>query len=236
MKQLFIETPLPGVGERAALTTADLHRLRRVLRIEEGQQVHLADGRGGRVHCTWEKGAAVGRETAQRQPRPGRHIELGAAVLKGKRWEWMIEKCVEVGVDRIVPLWTEHVVSRVPDSKLHNRLERWRTIAIEAFEQCGRLWLPEVDAPMTCDAWLKRPCDGLTVCCDESSDGPELGAWLREQPGNKPIRLLVGPEGGLSTDELARAIEHGGQCVRLSDQVLRAETAAIAAILAVRSV
>ncbi len=140
MKQLYIETPLPGVGERAALTTADLHRLRRVLRIEEGQELHLADGRGGRVHCKWEKGAAVGRETARRQPRPGRHIELGAAVLKGKRWEWMVEKCVEVGVDRIVPLWTEHVVSRVPDSKLHNRLERWRTIAIEAFEQCGRLW------------------------------------------------------------------------------------------------
>ena len=235
MKQLYVGTPLPNVGDRAALTTATRHRLRRVLRIEEGQEFDLADGLGGRVRCTWRGGAAVAREVAEPQPRPGPFVELGAAVLKGKRWEWMIEKCVEVGVDRIVPLWTEHVVSRVPDSKLEERLERWRTIAIEAFEQCGRVWLPEVDAPMTCGDWLERPCDGRLACCHESSDGPELGAWMRGHPGGDPIRLLVGPEGGLSEREVAMAIEHHARCVRLSEQVLRAETVAIAAVLAIRS-
>lgn len=235
MKQLYIEAALPKIGDRAELTSTDRHRIRRVLRIEQGQSIVLADGRGGRVQCAWEKGDAVASERVSAEPRRGPYIELGAAVLKGKRWEWMIEKSVEVGVDRIVPLWTEHVVSRVPDSKLPDRLDRWRTIAIEAFEQCGRPWLPEIAAPMSCTAWLEATGQEVLACCDESSDGPQLAAFVRAQASLERIRLLVGPEGGLSTRELALAVEHNGRCVRLSEHVLRAETAAIAAVLAIRS-
>lgn len=231
MKHLLIETDLGREVGPLLLTEGDRHRLRRVLRMRPGDKVVACDGLGQRVACVWNGAALEPRSAVEQAPRNQPIIELGVGLLKGPRWEWLIEKCVEVGVDRIVPLLMDHCVARAPTKA--DRLARWQGVARSATEQSGRYWATEVRAPAQLSDWLAQS-ESPVLYGDERLRQPTIGEWYRRSERADVIRLLVGPEGGLSEAERQSLHCTAASGIALAPWVLRAETAAVAAVFALR--
>ena len=158
------------------------------------------------------------------------HLALG--ISRGERMDLAIQKAVELGVHRITPLLTEFCVVRLDDEKKEVRLAHWQRVIRSALEQCGRNWMPEIDAPLVFDDWLDSRERRIPAWVLDPS-APLGFASLLTQP--QEVTLLIGPEGGLSDSERARAIESGFEAVRLGPRILRTETAVIAALSAVQT-
>ncbi len=210
----------------------------RVRRLAVGDAVVVFDGAGR------EAGAVVREVDGARArlevgavgavARPAPHVTVVQALLKGERMDWCLEKLVEVDTDEIVVCETARGVVRLDGERRARRLARWQTIAREAARQCGRADVPAVRASATLDdALADRRVAGAAVRLvgDPSSSTPLLQA--ARTPGD--LVLLVGPEGGLTPDELTRAAAAGFVGVSLGATVLRAETAGAAAIFAIRA-
>ncbi len=224
--RLFVDQPLSD-GAVVPASPEALHYLTRVLRLVEGDAVRLFDDRTG------EWGAELGVPTKRALPLHVRHrvgprervpdLWLCAAPVRRQRWEWVVEKATELGVARIVPVLTRRaVVDKV-------KPDRMRAIAIEAAEQCGRTALPELaDAtplPLLLAGW--DPARQL-LHADEAG-GRAVAAAAR--PG--PAAILIGPEGGWADEErVAIGSLRSAVAVTLGPRVLRAETAALAAVTA----
>ncbi len=208
-------------GEAAA-------HLRRVLRVETGQKYELSDGE--RLYLAEIAGFGQGSVEfsiiEQLPPRsPGACIILYATLLKFDRFEWMIEKATELGAGRLVPLVTAR--SEVGLEKAaFKRLPRWNRIAEESGQQCRRLRAMTVDPPLDFASVLGAP-HPQRLLLDESATAPLL-TLLRSTPGE--IALLTGPEGGWTPPERAAAQTAGWLPATLGQSVLRAETAALAAL------
>jgi 16S rRNA (uracil1498-N3)-methyltransferase len=187
-----------------------LHHLGRVLRLRRGEAVTVTDG-AGRWRCTEFTGDGVepaGEVVTELPPDPP--LTIAVAPPKGDRLEWLVGKCTEVGIDRIVLIDAEHSVVRWPDERAVRQLDRLRRVAAEAASQSRRVWLPQLAGPAPAAQVL-----------------PECAA---AEPGGRPLRgddtaVAVGPEGGWSPNEL----EVAGAEVSLGPNVLRVETAAVAA-------
>jgi 16S rRNA (uracil1498-N3)-methyltransferase len=192
------------------LAAESVHHLGRVLRLRRGEAVTVTDG-AGRWRLAEFTGAGVepsGDVEAERRPEPA--LTVAVAPPKGERLEWLVGKCTEVGIDRIVLLEADHSVVRWPEDRAVRHLDRLRRVAVEAASQARRVWLPEVVGP--------TPAIEL------------LPGFAAAEPGGRPLRaddaaVAVGPEGGWSAKEL----EVAGDSVSLGPNVLRVETAAIAA-------
>lgn len=197
--------------DEPVLSPGDRHHLERVLRLEPGALVSVADGRG-RWRLTRFGPSLVVDGPVETEPAATPELTVAFALVKGDRPEWVVQKLTELGIDRIVPLSTERCVVRWDDARADRHLERLRTVAREAAMQCRRARLPHVEAV--------QPF-GVVVARD--------GAALAKADGGPPslVRpvVLVGPEGGWSPAEEAA----GTAAVRLADHVLRAETAAVTA-------
>jgi len=209
------------------------HRLRKVLRLKAGAAVVLADGRGLTLPCTWTGRELVAAGPITERPMQTPRVTLAAALLKRDRWEWLLEKAVEVGADAIVPLALAHCVAKVPAAKVDERVARWQQRAVDAFEQCGRSHLPRVMPPTDLAGCLGRIDDAAVACCAEPG-GTALLSWSAGQAG-RAVVLVVGPEGGLSEAERAILAAEGATRVSLGPDVLRAETAAIVALTLARA-
>jgi 16S rRNA (uracil1498-N3)-methyltransferase len=222
LPRLFVETPLGG-GAHVALDAAQANYLGNVLRLKAGDEVLLFDGVSGEWLASI---AEVGKKrmtlTVAEQTRPPETIPdlwLAFAPVKRAPVEWLVEKATELGVARLVPVVTARtVVERL-------RLDRLQSIAIEAAEQCGRTVLPELAEPVALDAFLKLN-DRSLYFADETGGEPAATAFT---PG--PATILVGPEGGFTPEERAaiRATPNT-KAISLGPRVLRAETAALAAV------
>ena len=143
----------------------------------------------------------------------------------------IVQKATELGVTRIVPITTERTVVRVGAPQADRKIEHWRAITIAACEQCGRNRLPELQAPVNWRTWIEawRPASSAFVLSTRAS------ARLGAVPGSaQELDLLIGPEGGLSTDEESEALGAGFRGISLGPRVLRTETAAIAALAAIQ--
>lgn len=235
MRHLLVDADLRGAEGPIALGREDNHRLSRVLRLRGGEQVTLCDGRGHIVACTWHHDGAHPQGPATHTPRPQPRVELAVGLLKGTRWDWLIEKCVEVGADRIAPLELQHNVVRLREDQQPSRTERWHAIAKGALEQSGRAWMPEIAAPERLEDWLSVAPDAPLAFGDERPGAIAIGRWVRKMRRAEHLRMVVGPEGGLDETERRLLRAAGATAVALSDAVLRAETAALAAVLALRS-
>ena len=224
----FSETPI--TTESARLTGAEAHHLLHVMRAAVGTELAVFDGQGaefraevvrtgrGEVEIRVLQRIEVDRELPVR-------ITLGVALPKGDRQRWLIEKAVELGVARVVPLITQHGVAQPTDSAL-TRLQR---AVIEASKQCGRNRLAEICPAEPFEAFVtKAPHDAVRLLAQPGGDK----AWstivrgpLRE---TKSILLAVGPEGGFADDEVTAAATAGWSIVDLGPRILRVETAALA--------
>ncbi|MET0459164.1 MAG: RsmE family RNA methyltransferase [Ilumatobacteraceae bacterium] len=199
---------------------ATAHHLGRVLRLRDGEVVTVTDGAGHWRACR-VSGAGLEIDGAVEDvARPGLGVTIAVAPPKGERLEWLVQKCTEVGVDRIVLLSAERSVVRWDGERAARQLARLRRIAVEASLQARRVWLPELAGPMAA-------VDVLARALVAEPGGRALGA--------EDATVAIGPEGGWSPAEVAAA---AGQ-VSLGPNVLRVETAAVVAastMVAFRSV
>jgi 16S rRNA (uracil1498-N3)-methyltransferase len=204
---------------RVRFPAEEAHHARRVVRLGPGDECRVADGFGGlfRVVLEEETGELVGRilETT-REARGGPLAVLGFPVLRQHaRADWLIEKVVEVGIDRLVPVeWDRSIKSATAEQQ-----RRWERIAREAMKQSERRWLPEI-GPEVAPSDLPR--DQRMVLAD-----PDGESSLPDMEGADSVLLLVGPEGGLTDDERRMMIERGCALWSLGPTRLRAETAAV---------
>lgn len=244
MRQLLIDLPDPdaegALPPRWPIDRALRHRLERVLRLPMGAALVAANGRGLRVAVRWRGDEVELDGPVTLAPPAAVTWQLAAGLIKGERWDWLVEKASELGVDRLQPLACDHAVVRVEAHKGDDKRQRWQAIAQEAFEQCGRPRLCQVAAPLSLLQWLARLDAGDAVLvCDEALPPLGLAEAARAQLQARPPRRLhvvVGPEGGLSAQEWQALDRAGAQRVCLSRQVLRAETAGLAAAVIVDGV
>ena len=225
-------------GEAIELDDAQAAHARKALRLREGDAVELFDGAGGvaegRISALGPRlvVAVTGRRTV---PRPTPTLDLAAAIPKGDRAATLIEAAAQLGVDRLIPLVTERSVVD-PGAKKRQRFER---IAADAARQSERAWVMAVDPPTDLPALLRRADHDLKLLCDVPAEAVqplqgagEAGARMAEA---RRALVLVGPEGGWTADERRAAAAAGCLAWTFSDNVLRVETAALAAAAILRS-
>jgi 16S rRNA (uracil1498-N3)-methyltransferase len=244
MHRFFVPWALPAEGE-CAVTGDAAHRIGRVLRLAPGARVRLFDTGGREVEAeiaSIGKASVTVRLAGELPPeRPGPHIHLFPALIRPNRFEWLLEKATELGAASVVPIISERCQVR-PAELGGAKAARWRRIVAEAAEQCGRRTLPDLRPPVPFMAALAG-APGLIVLPweEERTRAPLLGEALRsaacgvrraacEGPSTAEASIFVGPEGGFSEAEAAVARAGGAVLVSLGPRVLRAETAAIAAL------
>lgn len=207
----------------------------RVLRLAVGNPLTLFNGRGGEYPAeliALDKRQARVRlgEFLDREAESPLRLTLIQGVSKGDRMDYTFQKAVELGVQRIVPVFTERSVVQLDGERLAKREEHWRGVMASACEQCGRNRLPELLPALPLARAWDRLGEGLKLVLDP---GAERG--LRAlQPAGSDVALLVGPEGGLTDAEVATALHHGFTGVRLGPRILRTETAGVAALAALQ--
>ena len=229
----------------ATLGAEETRHLRDVLRLHSGDEIYVFDGAGREFHCsvqTIKRGSTELRVIAEVEPaRPESHLHLTLAIalLKGEKFDLVIQKATELGVKRIVPLTTERADVRLRDSDdAKKRVARWQRIALEAAKQTGRACVPEVTAPLTLNSLLmmsavderKSPTNAARLMFSER-EGRSFSKVTNgdERPGE--VVALVGPEGGWTDQEIELARAGGWEIVTLGGRTLRAETAAIAVVV-----
>jgi 16S rRNA (uracil1498-N3)-methyltransferase len=219
-------------GTRLTITGPDHRHLGRVLRARPGDPVTLFDGAGGEVEA---RVVRVGRAETELElgarraaVAPIAPITLLTAIPRGALMDFLVQKTVELGVFRIVPVITERSVAR-PDAGAGRRT-RWDKIAREAARQCGRADVPEVVAPIPiADALAAADLPARRLALFEGEHSRSLRAVLLGMPP-VPTALLVGPEGGFAPTEIEMARSAGFVSVGLGNLILRVETAAIVAV------
>lgn len=226
------------VGARLQLGPMQSHYLRDVLRLKAGNNVLVFNGLDGEWEARLEAGAsrsaALHVETRTRPQTVAGALTYLFAPLKRGRLDYLVQKAVEMGVARLQPVITRHTQPERVNTA------RMRANVVEAAEQCGILNIPEVDEPVALDRALAGlDGGGLLIFCDEDSpiaDPITALAGARSATGTQPLALLVGPEGGFHAEERELVLARAG-VVRLSlgPRILRADTAAVAALALVQA-
>lgn len=222
---------------RSVSVTGPLHRhLQASLRTQAGDELWLAlpSQRRLRVRVTRVDqrrltGDVLDELTAPPPTRPG--VSLAMAILKGEKMDWVVQKSTELGVRSLIPLLSERTVVRPDGTRASKHVERWQRIALEASQQAERWDIPQVETPQTFDAYLRQPPERQTrwMLC-ERRQAQRLGAVALPSEPATALALVVGPEGGWSAAEVDAALAHGIVPVSLGSHILRAETAALAAL------
>jgi 16S rRNA (uracil1498-N3)-methyltransferase len=221
--RVLVERGSGAAGQRVSLDESEVHHLR-VRRAKDREIVEILDGAGlrgtGRLVQTGKQWA-VEVQSAHHEPRPP---ELTLAVASGDRdrFSWMVEKGVELGVTRILPLETVRssgVATGIRDA----HLRRLRRQALEASKQCGVAWALQVEQPLSLDDFRSRPLSGPGWLADRAGAPPPTHL------GGNPMTVVIGPEGGLTDAERAGLVAVGYLPIVLGPHILRFETAALAA-------
>ena len=228
--------PSAAPGARVALPEHSAHHARDVLRLRAGSAIRVFDGRGAEYDATLEtvtRHDVSGRITGAVVPRPESplHAVLAMSPLKGDRMELAIQKATELGVAEVRPVVTVRTDAAARPALQGARRDRWEKVASGAAEQCGRAIVPSVAPTVTLAEFMADPPAGLRLVLLERDEGQPALAAL---PRPSAVTVLIGPAGGWERSEITRLGEAGFQPVSLGPRILRAETAAIAALTAVQ--
>ncbi|WP_410013573.1 16S rRNA (uracil(1498)-N(3))-methyltransferase [Sodalis sp. C49] len=232
--RIYHPGPLPAKGT-VALDEDAAHHLTRVLRMSEGQLLHLFDGSN---HIFEAEIAAAGKKNVTATiiaSRPANfesplQLHLGQVMSRGEKMEFTIQKSIELGVNVITPLFSERCGVKLDDDRMAKKIQQWRKIAIGACEQCGRNSLPLIREAMDLEAWCAERDEGLKLNLH-----PRAAHSINTLPlPVDKVRLLIGPEGGLSPEEIAMTSRHGFTEIQLGPRVLRTETTALTVITALQ--
>jgi 16S rRNA (uracil1498-N3)-methyltransferase len=233
----FYLPPKNCAGNSLRLDAREAHHALKVLRVKYGELVAVLDGVGNEFLCTVENcsrdAVTLSVSLKNFKPPPPCQTTLLVAIPKGKIIEGIIQKAVELGAHRIVPILSERVVTQLDGESGEHKREKWQNVAIEAIKQCGAAWLPKIEAPLTIEQFLARK---------EKFDLSLVGSLqkkrrhLQEVFGEfeakqkrlpKNVGVWIGPEGDFTLDELKLIQDSGAQPISLGNLVLRVETAAI---------
>ncbi len=212
------------------------HHLTAVLRANTENTVTIFNGKGGEYKSTItqinKKQVSVQiNEHVAREAESPLELCLAQGISRGEKMDYTIQKAVELGVKKIIPLFTERCTVKLDEERRAKRFQHWQSIIISACEQSGRNQIPELLFPMTLENSLRSvQADWCFVL------SPIATSQLKDKPVQKQQRviLLIGPEGGLSESEISLACQQGFLPLNLGPRILRTETAAVAAITALQ--
>ncbi|GAA6172357.1 16S rRNA (uracil(1498)-N(3))-methyltransferase [Colwellia sp. KU-HH00111] len=228
------------INETMKLSDDAFGHIIRVLRLVEGDIVTLFNGNSpyqytARLVDVKKKQASVEiinkTQVANESPL---NIHLGQGISRGDRMDYTLQKSVELGVNKITPLFTERCGVKLSGDRLVKKREQWQKIVISACEQSGRCIVPEVTEPLLLQDWLAQETEALKVNLHPKAMHSIMTFPMAAEIAQQRVRLLIGPEGGLSQTEIAQANQANFQEVLLGPRVLRTETAALTAITALQ--
>ncbi|HSW71750.1 MAG TPA: 16S rRNA (uracil(1498)-N(3))-methyltransferase [Gammaproteobacteria bacterium] len=235
LPRLFVNHAL-AEDKTLTLPVEAMHYLAHVRRLREGDGLLVFNGEGGEYQAEvlqLKKGMlslkiknyqAVSNESPLQ-------LELAQGVARGEKMDLIIQKAVELGIKKIIPLFTERSTIKLTADKREKRREHWQAIAISACEQSGRAFVPPVVLPLSLADWLKGfQGQGFTLAPASTKHISSLTI-----PENRALTLLVGPEGGLSQAEVRLAEQKEFLPLNLGPRILRTETAALVAITALQT-
>lgn len=222
----FYAPPENFQKETISLNQEETRHLRDVLRFRAGDKIQVFDGEGSEFLCEIESiskketGLKIIEEIAPTAPESDLELTLAVALLKGEKFDLVVQKSVELGVAKIVPLMTKRADVKLKDAE--RKIERWRKIVLEASKQCGRAKLMRIETPFDFEEFVKG-AEGAKILFAERS-----GESFTKIKADKKITAVVGSEGGWEDSEINFAVANGFQIITLAGRILRAETAAIA--------
>lgn len=235
MTRIYLPAPL-AEGQIVVLPEAAARHLVQVLRLRVGDGFVAFNGERDEFEATLhavskrEAQACIGARHCVERESP-LDLTLAQCVSKGERMDYTLQKAVELGITRIVPLLSERSVVKLDAERWDKKREHWRGILISACEQSGRTRIPELAAVQSLAHWLPQRDEGLRLTL-----APTATDTLRSLPTpQSAVTLLIGPEGGLSDAEIVRAHAAGFTGIRLGPRVLRTETAGVAALAAIQA-
>lgn len=236
MHRFFI-APESISGPIVEIDAVQARHLEKVLRLKAGDRVLIFDGQGheyqvkllGKDNDLW-RGEIEARIADAGEP--GLRLTLVQGIPKGDKMDTIIQKAVEIGVRRIIPMCSEHSVVRLTEDKAAKKVQRWQMIAREACKQCHRNIIPEIGDVVDFAALLPDLADNPVIMLYEHEEQLRLGRLLKEQDHSfkeREIFMLVGPEGGFSTQEVELAKRQNAYITGLGPGILRTETAGLVA-------
>jgi 16S rRNA (uracil1498-N3)-methyltransferase len=234
MRQFFVSEMKPMMS----LTGDEAWHAIKVLRLKIGNEIEVVspDGQAARVCVVDLKVDEVVvelRELVDRISEPPIQITLAQSLPKGDKFDYIVQKAVELGVQRIVPLVTEHCVVKYDAAKQQQKINRWQKIAAEAAKQCHRTVVPSVEELTVFDELLVNFAGASTLLLFYEQEDKLGVKQILQQAVNSSFVLIIGPEGGFSKTEIALATKRGAHVVSLGPRILRTETAATAALAVV---
>jgi 16S rRNA (uracil1498-N3)-methyltransferase len=230
--RLFV--PQGQIADLVRLTPSQSRHLETVLRLAPGAELEVFDGEGARWLARVEAPGLLRLGAQAQAERGASDVWLAQALARGDKLDLVVQKATELGATRILPLLAERSVVRLAEDRAGRRVERLQRIAQEAARQCGRSDVPRVDSPCTLSDLgdlLRAEPDRRGLLLDPEEHDLRLGQAAR---GASRLLLAVGPEGGLSPAERARAVSSGFAPVALGRLVLRTETAGMAALCVIQ--
>lgn len=231
LTRVFVDEHL-AIGQRLTVEGSAGNHIVRVLRSRVGDELTIFNGRGGEYGASIDE---IRRDTVRVCVREHRNEEresafeltLAQGISRGERMDWVVQKATELGVTRIVPLFTERSMVHLDEKQAAKKVQHWRGIAVAACEQCGRNVVPEITAPVPLYGLLEKPFGtGISLLLSPSAE-----LRIVDIAGNpQGATVLIGPEGGLAQVEHDAALRSGFTAVRMGPRVLRTETAAVCAL------
>lgn len=226
----FLIPPGNNPGDRIQLSEEESHHVRNVFRLQRGAEIQLTDGTGqiflGRIEEIGIKIVTVFLEKQLPSTASNQIIILWQGLLKGEKMDWLVQKATELGLAELRPFVSSRCVARITD---RDKANRWQRISDEAMKQCGRADQMKIFPPVAFNDAISHPQEGIKILFDKRDEKPlsDLRAGLR---GQQKIHLMVGPEGGLTEEEVAQVTSLGFTTTSLGPLTLRSETAALAAL------
>jgi len=235
ISRLYLDTPL-AEHQTISLEGEPLHYISNVLRLKKGTELSVFNGQGGEFQAIL---TAVNKRSSileigkftDSDNESSLSITLAQGISRGERMDFTLQKATELGVNRIIPLFTERCTVSLKAERLHKRLQHWQGIIRSACEQSGRNSLPTVEAAQNFDDFLQTKTSSCQLILDPLSTHSLKS--ISSRPSS--ITILIGPEGGFSNRERELAYGNNYKGIQLGPRILRTETAAIASISAVQT-
>lgn len=228
-------TTLLAANSLVALDEQASHYLGKVLRMQAGRELIVFDGTGGQYPATIDSISkkTVVINTGAHEPIDNQsplHTHLAIGISRGERWDFALQKATELGATEITPLFTERCEVKLTGERLEKKFSHWHSILVSAAEQCQRNILPVLNPAVSFSELIKTKRNGLGLVLHHRSDRK-----IADYQAPTACTLLVGPEGGLSDDEITQALNADYQALAIGPRVLRTETAPLAALSVVQN-
>jgi len=236
MRRFFV-SPQDIKGEEVFIKDSDAHHITQVLRLKEGEEIIVFTGTGLEYQVVIKNissglvlGEIRGVTSSDRDSKV--NVTLVQGVPKGDKMDFIIQKCTELGIAKIIPVLTERTVVKLDGDKKGKRRERWQKIAQEASKQCKRATVPQIAEIFTWGQYLASISnEGPILVLWENESTRGIKSFLGKNKDLDQITLVIGPEGGLSQQEVGKLLDKGAQTVTLGPRILRTETAGLAALV-----